>query len=128
MPTFVYIADGSKTLFRFPGEATVTTARVNGVVIDPASASSDSVRFRTAPPSGAVVEIIQRPASESGEQGWAHPVTLDISPMSLAVGAVIRFPPLVRYWSSEADAVPFVLDPLATKIDVTGNGTRHVTH
>ena len=128
MPTFVYTGDGAKTSFRFPGEAVATTARVDGAIADPASADASTVRFRSAPPIGSLVEIIQRPAGEAGEPGWSLPVTLDIAPLSLTVGAETRFPPLVRYWGSTADAVPFPLDLLAKKIDVMANGTRQVTY
>ena len=116
MPTFVQIADGTKTVFNVSTSANAKTVRVNGVVVAPFSTTNGSVTLSIPPAVGAVVEVFYAPLKgadptiAAGSAGYV--------PMAVENGYRPVITPVVQYFGAGADAVPFTLDPTARKVDV----------
>lgn len=111
MPTFTYIADGSKTVFNFPSSALAKTVRVNGVAVTPTGTTNTTATLSPAPASGATVEVFYGPLN------GADPLTV---PLALQQGYTPVITPVVRFWGPNADSVAFTLDMTAQVVDIYG--------
>ena len=116
MPTFVQVADGTKTVFNCSSSSNTKTVRVNGVVVTPQATGLTSATFTAAPVRGALVEIFYAPLNGAdptialGSAGYV--------PMAVENGYRPVITPVVQFFGVGADAMAFTLDPLARKVDV----------
>ena len=140
MPTFVQMANGSKTVFKCLSSALPKFVRVGGVVTTPLSSNATSVTFATAPRSGFSVEVMygaisavvdQSPGSVvtpplSGGAGETYGGPLNVRgnyPLPTVFNSAQSIaPPVVNYLDDTAENVTFTLDPRAASVDVFGDG------
>lgn len=140
MPTFVQIANGSKTVFKCLPSALPKFVRVGGVVTAPQSSNTTSVTFATAPLRGFSVEVIygaisavvdESPGSVitppgSNGQGETYGGPLNVRgnyPLPTVYNSAKSIaPPVVNYRDDTAENVVFTLEPNAASVDVFGDG------
>jgi hypothetical protein len=116
MPTFVHLADGTKTVFNCATSAFAKTVRVNGAVVVPQATANGNVTFAAAPVRGAVVEIFYAPLN--GADPTLPLGNANYVPMAVECGYKPVITPVVRYSGLNADAAVFTLDPLAKAVEV----------
>lgn len=126
MPTFVHLADGTKTVFNCTSSALAKTVRVNGAIVTPFATANGSATLTTPPVRGATVEIFYGPLNGAdptialGSNGYV--------PMAVENGFRPVITPVVRYLGAGADAGVFALDPNALKVDVHMDGASTIAH
>lgn len=138
MPTFVHIANGSKTTFKCLTSALPKRVRVDGIVVIPQSSTATSVTFAAPPLAGVTVEVMygeiravvaRSPGTPPAQAGGAG-VTLGgglgvygFHPTATVVNTAESIaPPVISFRDGTAENVVFTLDPQATEIDVWGDG------